>query len=197
MVSKQNPAILTSSSLDLAVARGAAYYGKVRKGLGIAIGGGTPRTYYLEVDVKDSSGAVVKKALTLLPRGSEEGASYEPEHLFRVLPNTPVAFHVLTSHVRLEDHQGDLVAIDENEMHRLPAIQTVLRFGRKQPGHEAQELIPVRLGIGLTAIGTLDLWLHSQQSDHKWTLEFQLRSASGQDHHGGKERAMKPMMPPI
>ena len=36
---------LSSASLDLAVARGAAYYGKARRGFGIAIGGGLPRTY--------------------------------------------------------------------------------------------------------------------------------------------------------
>ena len=52
---------LTSVSLDLAVARGAAYYGKVRRGFGVAIGGGLPRTYYLKIDVKDASGKLEAK----------------------------------------------------------------------------------------------------------------------------------------
>ena len=39
--------MLTNASLDLAVAFGAAYYGVVRRGGGIRIGGGTARSYYV------------------------------------------------------------------------------------------------------------------------------------------------------
>ena len=81
------PQELESYSLDLAVSRGAAYYGKARRGAGICIGGGAARGYYLAIDVQGQS-----KALTLLPRGSEEGSTYEPEQTFWVIPNTPVIF---------------------------------------------------------------------------------------------------------
>lgn len=177
---------LSSVSLDLAVARGAAYYGKVRRGLGVAIGGGLPRTYYLKIEVKEASGKMISKALTLLPRGSQEGRIFQPSHVFALRPNQPVAFHLLTSHVRLQDQEGDLVDIDPIEMQMLPSIQTILRFGRKQLQTQAEtELtLPVRLGIRLTAIGTVELWLDSQTSDHQWNLEFQLRSATGQDVSG-------------
>lgn len=173
---------LASVSLDLAVARGAAYYGKVRRGFGVAIGGGIPRTYYLKIDVKEASGQIKSQALTLLPRGSQEGKIFQPHQTFSLRPNLPVAFHLLTSHVRLEDKEGDLVEIDPIEMQLLPPIQTVLRFGRKQTT-EVGATLPVRLGIRLTAIGTVELWLESQTSEHQWTLEFQLRSATGQDPH--------------
>ncbi len=172
---------LSSASLDLAVARGAAYYGKVRRGLGVAIGGGLPRTYYLKIDVKDPSGHVKSQALTLLPRGSQEGREFHPAQTFALRPNTPVTFSLLTSHVRLQDQEGDLIDIDPIEMQALPPIQTILRFGRKQIQAETETTLPVRLGIRLTAIGTVELWLESQASEHKWTLEFQLRSATGQD----------------
>lgn len=170
----KSPKILPSSSLDLAVGYGAAYYGKVRQNLGgIKIGGGSPRSYYLGLN---------SKALTLLPRGTEEGASYEPQETFYVLPNTPVAFHLYTSHVRLHDVQGELIEIDTEKMHLLPPIHTLLRYGKKQQ-HEAQkEKIPVHLKVSLTAIGTLELWLESQNSEHRWALEFQVRTASGQDN---------------
>lgn len=172
---------LTSASLDLAVARGAAYYGKVRRGFGVVIGGGLPRTYYLKIDVKDSAGQIKSQALTLLPRSSQEGTVFQPKQLFALRPNMPVAFHLLTSHVRLEDQEGDLVDIDPMEMQALPPIQTILRFGRKQVNLESETTLPVRLGIRLTAIGTVELWLESQNSEHQWTLEFQLRSATGQE----------------
>lgn len=172
---------LSSSSLDLAVARGAAYYGKARRGLGVAIGGGLPRTYYLKIDVKDASGQFTSKAMTLLPRGSQEGRVFQSNQIFALRPNTPVAFHLLTSHVRLQDQEGDLIDIDPIEMQSLPPIQTILRFGRKQMQSDVESTIPVRLGIRFTAIGTVELWLESQTSEHKWQLEFQLRSATGQD----------------
>lgn len=172
---------LTSSSLDLAVARGAAYYGKVRRGFGVAIGGGLPRTYYLKIDVKEASGQVTSKGLTLLPRGSQEGRVFQPAQTFALRPNTPIAFHLMTSHTRLHDQEGDLVEIDPIEMQALPPIQTILRFGRRQLESEPGLTLPVRLGIRLTAIGTVEIWLESQTSEHQWQLEFQLRSATGQD----------------
>lgn len=177
----KTPTMLASAGLDLAVARGAAYYGKARRGLGVAIGGGLPRTYYLKVDVKNEVGQFVHKALTVLPRGAEEGATFQSELNFMLRPNTPIVFHLLTSHVRLHDKPGDLVAIDEQEIQPLPPIQTILRFGRKHVTTDNQETIPVSLGLKLTAIGTLELWLQSKKTEHRWNLEFQLRAASGQD----------------
>src|SRR5262249_21686164 len=41
---------LQADDLDLAVARGAAYYGLVRRGRGIRIRGGTARAYYVGVE---------------------------------------------------------------------------------------------------------------------------------------------------
>lgn len=168
---------LSTVSLDLAVARGAAYYGKVRRGLGVRIGGGTARGYYLEVESQGQ-----RKALTLLPRGAEEWEKYEPDRLFLLKPNIPVSFHLYTSHVRLHDLQGDLVDIDPQEMHLLPPINTVLRYGKKQPQPDDSQKIPVHVQISLTAIGTLELWLKSIRTDHRWSLEFQLRTAAGQDN---------------
>jgi molecular chaperone DnaK (HSP70) len=172
---------LPSFNLDLAVARGAAYFGKARRGMGIKIGGGLPRSYYLAIDIKDKEGRIEKKALTLVPRGSEEGYFYEPQTTFFLTPNTPVSFQLVTSHSRLHDKAGELVEIDAETMHLLPSIQTILRFGKKQAAEASQEKIPVHLQVRLTEIGTLEIKLKSLKTDHTWELEFQLKSASGQD----------------
>lgn len=174
--------VLGSYNLDLAVARGAAYYGKARRGLGIRIGGGMARGYYLVLDTKDQQGLLVKKALTLLPRGTEEGAIFEPPMAFQLTPNTPVSFQLCTSHVRLHDTSGDLVDIDPREMQFLPPIHTILRFGRRQASEALQDKIPVHLQISLTPVGTLQIGLKSLKSEHTWKLEFQVRSVSGQDN---------------
>src|SRR5690606_8796301 len=146
---------LYSSSLDLAVACGAAYFGKARRGAGIRIGGGIPRGYYLEIDEG--------RVLTLLPRGSENVVS---EHTFSLLPNAPVSFQLYHSHTRLGDEPGSILLCEEEEMTPLPPIQTVLRFGSSH-----QERIPVKLLVQLTEIGTLELRLSSQISEHSWKLE--------------------------
>lgn len=154
--------ILPSSSLDLAVARGAAYYGRVRQGEGIRISGGSPRAYYLQIDENE--------VITLLPRGVEEGTELTSDKTFLLLPNTPVSFQLYHSHTRLGDQPGTLLPVEEEAMTPLPPIQTVLRFGTQQ-----QERIPVKLTLRLTEVGTLELWLQSECTVHRWKLEFQLR----------------------
>jgi len=161
---------LKSYSLDLAVARGASYYGKVRRGAGVAIGGGSARGFYLALTVQG-----VERALTLLPRGSEEGNAYESEQTFQVLPNTPVSFQVYSSHVRLRDAPGSLVELNPEQMQPLPPIHTLLRHGK------SNQKIPVHLAVELTAIGTLQLAIKAVNSPHQWALEFQLRTAEGQE----------------
>lgn len=178
---QQKLTLLTASHFDHAVARGAAYFGKVKQGMGIRIGGGSPRSYYLGIEVKDGSENKLQ-ALTLLPRGTEEGTSMQSERTFLTTPNTPVAFQLYTSHVRLDDQSGTIVPIIEEELHPLPPIHTILRYGK---AGESQQSIPVQLGIHLTAIGTLEVWLQSLKSEHRWQLEFQLRTATGQDHSMG------------
>lgn len=170
---------LTAPHFDHAVARGASYFGKVRRGLGVRISGGSPRAYYLGVGTQDSNDKSLQ-ALTLLARGTEEGASYTSEETFLATPNTPVSFHLYTSHTRLHDEPGQIVPIEQEEMHALPPIHTVLRYGKKSGENIAP--IPVKLGISLSDIGTLELWLQSQQSNHRWELEFQLRSVTGQEN---------------
>lgn len=172
---------LASYHLDLAVARGAAYYGKVRRGIGVKISGGAARGYYLGIDSETAEGALVRRAMTLLPRGSDEGATYEPEQTFFLRPNIPVSFQLYTSHVRLEDHSGDVVEVDPEQLQALPPIHTLLRFGKKKDFGEQSELIPVHLSVHLNAIGIVELKLKSQNTEHVWNLEFQLRTASGQE----------------
>lgn len=170
--------ILPSVSLDLAVARGAAYYGKVRRGLGVRIGGGSSRAYYLGVDIKSADGSLSPHALTILPLGSDEGSEYECEKIFSIRPNKPVAFHLYTSQVRLDDNKGDMIAIDLKELQSLPAIHTILRYGNKQ----TLDAVAAKLHVKMTALGTLELWLQSQKTNHRWTLEFQIRGADGQEN---------------
>jgi molecular chaperone DnaK (HSP70) len=178
----KSPELLPSQSLDLAVARGAAYYGRVRRGDGVKIGGGLPRGYYIGFATAEGPQDVRTRALTLLPRGAQEEESYECNHVFQLQPNKPIAFKLYTSHVRLNDASGDIVEINGEEFQQLPPIHTLLRFGRRQQGDNAVTSIPVHLAVKLNAIGILELWLKAVNSPHTWELQFQLRTATGQDN---------------
>lgn len=177
---EKNVRMLDGEHLDIAVARGAAYYGKVKNGLGVRIGGGSARGYYLAIQVEGQS-AAEKKVLTLLPRGVHEEATYEPNQTFLLTVNQPVLFHLFSSHVRLNDKEGDLIAFDPTEFQPMPPIQTILRFGKQQMRIDAHAKIPVHIRIRLTSIGIIELSLKSLKTEHSWKLEFQIKSASGHD----------------
>ena len=168
----RRPEILENSELDLAVARGAAYYSYVRStGSGVLVRGGLPRTYYIALgEARDGRFS----AVTLVPRGAEEGTAIEIDSdALQLVANRPVSFRLYSSLTRSADKLGDVVefAADDAELHAHSPLHAVIRFGKKAE----ERLIPVRLGARLTEIGTLETWCESKVSDNRWNLEFQLR----------------------
>ena len=175
------PILLTSPSLQHAVARGAAYYGLVRRGKGVRIHGGSARGYYVAVAgggdaAGDAAGAASDPltAVCLVRRGTEEGTSIELDRAFEAHVNRPVSFSIYSSSVR-SDANGDLITTERDALVPLPPIRTVLRFGKKT----GERRLPVRIGARLTEVGTLDLYCFSRETEHRWRLEFQLRDAGG------------------
>src|SRR5439155_1567949 len=85
--------VLEHASLDLSVARGAAYYALVRRGMGRRIGGGTAHAFYVGLESKDEP-----KALCLISRGQEEGQEVEISgRKFNLTLGWPVQFPLFTS----------------------------------------------------------------------------------------------------
>ncbi len=172
----RRPEILENNDLDLAVARGAAYYSYVRStGSGVLVRGGLPRTYYIGLgDVRDGKFS----AVCLVPRGAEEGASLEVDNgALQLVANRPVSFRLYSSLTRTEDKLGDVVefAADDAALHAHAPLHAVIRFGKKAE----ERLIPVKLGARLTEIGTLETWCESKIGDNRWRLEFALRKQAG------------------
>ena len=168
------PAILASVDLDLAVARGAAYYGLVRRGAGVRISGGAARAYYVGVapsgGISRSPDAVT--TLCLVQRGMQDGDEVEiGEPPLELITNRPVSFPLYASSTRLGDRAGQPVVAPRESLTELPPIRTVLRFGKKL---EARTL-PVHLLARLTEVGTIEIWCRSLTTDHRWRLQFQLR----------------------
>jgi len=179
LVEEQAPEarLLEGADLDLAVAKGAAYYGMVRKGNGVRIKGGTAASYY--VGVESAMPAVPGmppevEALCIAPFGMEEGTSETlPEDEFGLVIGEPVRFRFFASNTRREDQVG--MRLDywtDEELQELDEIEITL----PEEGRKAGEVVPVHLSAAVTEVGTLELHAVSQQDGHRWKIEFDVRA---------------------
>ena len=171
--------LLEGTDLDLAVARGAAYYGFVRKGKGVRIRGGTAAAYY--VGVESAMPAVPGmppeiQALCLAPFGMEEGTEAElPEDEFGLVVGEPVRFRFFASKTRREDKVGTRLNYwTDEELEELDEIEITLPVENHKPG----EIVPVHLCAAVTEVGTLELQAVSQLDSHRWNVEFDVRAGS-------------------
>lgn len=168
------PVVFENKKPELAVARGAAYFGLVRRGEGVRISAGLARSYYIGVETKGNE----MRALCLAPAGLREGQNVDLEsRTFNLLIRQPVEFPLYVSSRRTTDTPGELVDIDPLEMYSLPLIRTVLRSGKKMEAGT----VKVMLHVKLTEIGTLDLWCTETEGNRSWKLQFDVRSATRTD----------------
>lgn len=160
------PRVLDNHSVESAVARGAAYYGQVRRGIGVRIGAGSPRTYYIGLQSDHSP-----QGICILPAGVNEGTALPLlDREFFVLANRPVSFTLFSSRTR-HDAQGEVIALDQAGIDPLPPLVTMLRYGRRM----RERRINVSLRASFTEAGTLELWCESDDKQHRWRLQFELR----------------------
>lgn len=175
--------VLEHDSLEHAVARGAAWYGMVRHGMGRRIGGGAAHSFYVGLEVKRHE---EPKVLCLIPRGLEEGQTVElGSRTFNLMLGRPVQFALYTATSDRLVSSGDIVTLSE-DLHPLPPIHTVLKNAEGKTGQ-----VPVHLRALLTEIGTLELWCVSDASEERWRLEFELRGTAGP----AKETVIESMPP--
>jgi molecular chaperone DnaK (HSP70) len=179
-----SPTVLENRRLDLAVARGAGYYGMVRRGRGVRIRGGLAHSYYLGVQTADAT----TRAICLLPAGVEEGQRVDlPDRRFELLIRQPVEFPLHYSGTRTTDKPGELVAVDPEQLTALPPIRTVLSSGRSTSAASVQVVLHAKL----TEIGTLEIWCAEVGGQRTWRLHFDVRAASqagAARHEGAAER---------
>ena len=170
------PKILSNEVMSSAVAIGAAYYGRVRRGAGLRVKAGSAWTYY--IGMRSEHGI---KAVCVLPSGTNEGTTLPLlDREFSVLTNRPVSFHLYSSTIRHDAH-GGIADLDPEEVHRHAPLVTLLRYGKKLQQME----LAVRLSVSFTEVGTLELWCESVSSPHRWRLQFELRrEASATDQSG-------------
>jgi hypothetical protein len=166
--------VLDAPDLDHAVARGAAYYGMARRGRGVRIRSGAPRSYY--VGIESAMPAVPGmpaplKALCVVPFGMEEGTSAALADLeFGLVVGEPAEFRFLSSTIRKSDPVGSLIEDWGDDLEELSPLEVTLPIDGKRDG-----AVPVTLESHVTEIGTLELWCVARDRSNRWKLELNIR----------------------
>ncbi len=162
---------LAGADLDQAVAKGAAYYGLVRRGKGVRIRGGTARAYYIGVETAMPAVPGMPqpiKALCVTPFGMEEGTEADiPQQEFGLVVGEEAEFRFLGSTVRRDDKPGVLIDDWDGQIDELTPVRVTLdgKAGR----------VTVHLHSKVTEVGQLELWCYSKDGKQKWKLEFSVR----------------------
>ena len=175
--------VLPKEQMQLAVAKGATYCHLVREGKGLQIKGGSARSYYISLLVDGMESDSQKLAwLCILPQhASVEEYQEVRRHTLEIAINQPVQFEVRASSIRMQDHLGDIIQLEQEELDRdftkLPPIQTFLGIDSNQLPKKAKTL-GIQLRAKLNEIGTLSLVCVNHQLKEEWRLEFLIRESA-------------------
>ncbi len=165
------PRVLENENPEAAVALGAAFYGKLRQDAAAArrllIRAGSARSYYIGVAAEDGA----RRAVCVIPKGTEEGTRFELDHEFSVLSNQPAAFTLYSSIDRADTVGTVIDEVDGPEVRRHAPLVTAFRYGKRS----RKVPLAVRLSAAFTETGTLELWCRADDTGHRWRLAFNLR----------------------
>jgi molecular chaperone DnaK (HSP70) len=170
--------LLDGANLDLAVARGAAYYGHIASsGRGVRIRGGTAQSYYVGVESNMPAIPGMEppiSALCLAPFGMEEGTEVTLEGLeLGLVVGEAVRLRFFGSSVRRGDAVGSMLDFwGPEELVELQEIELNLPAA----GRAAGEVVPVTLQARVTDIGTLELNAVPVGGTERWKVEFDVRA---------------------
>jgi Hsp70 protein len=169
---------LRGIELDLAVAKGASFYGRTRvTQKGIRIKAGAARSYYIGLESSMPAVPGFKppiKALCVVPQGMQEGSELLIEGRdFGLLTGQPAEFRFYSSPVRSGDQPGQILPDAERELEETSLLEINLP---PLPDFPAGQVVPVQINSVVTELGTLELWMKHMNSDRRWKVEFEVRT---------------------
>ena len=170
------PRVLAGNTeYDLAVARGAAYYGHARQGKGIRIRGGSPRGYYVGIAPTGPAVPGAQRPLRQLcvaPLGMEEGTELEvPAPAIGLVTGAEAQFRFFSTTTRRDPVGTLMIASPDNDLDETDTLAATLPAAE----NGVAGYVPVRFLTRLTELGILELWCVSTVSDKRWKLEFCVR----------------------
>jgi hypothetical protein len=171
------PLELENTDPDLAVARGAALFGKSLHRKTERIAAGAARAVFLEV-LKERSPELGNRArpalVCVLPRGAFSEQRFDITGVpLEVHTNRRARFQAYCSARHDRCKAGDIVDWSEEEFHSLPPLETIINLADPAPSNT----LPVTLVASANDLGLLHVSCVS--ADHRikqsWPLEFNLR----------------------
>ncbi|MDQ3003538.1 MAG: hsp70 family protein, partial [Fibrobacterota bacterium] len=179
----RDPVILENRELDLAVARGAAMYGRnLALGLKAHISAGSGHGYYLEAAAQEKQDA--RYLISILPLGTESERTQTIAKLdLRLALNRPIEFRLYDSTHRSEDRAGNILKHDADVFRELPPLRTVARLDAAQARALGSQDVAVGIQAVMNSLGLLQVHLVSTDKrihpPARWELEFDMRALGG------------------
>jgi hypothetical protein len=173
------PLALENTDPDLAVARGAALYGKLLHRRTERIEAGAARAVFLEVLRRTPEAAEQRRPslVCVLPRGASSDQRFEITGLpLEVQTNRLARFRAYYSTRDDTSKAGEIADWSEEDHHPLPPLETVINVTDSASGTTANTL-PVTLIASANELGLLQVSCVSADPSirQRWPLEFDLR----------------------
>jgi molecular chaperone DnaK (HSP70) len=174
----RRPRVLENARPEMAVAAGAAFYGRLlndpEAAARLLIRAGSARAYYVGVAGEGSPpSAASALAVCVIPRGTQEGTTYSLDHEFAISVNQPLAFPLYSTTQRFDAVDAVVRLGEGDDLHAHAPLVASFRYGKRSRKVDLR----VRLEAAFTETGTLELWCQSTSTDHRWRLAFNLRKA--------------------
>jgi molecular chaperone DnaK (HSP70) len=189
------PIELENAEPDLAVARGAARFGKLLHGQSRRIAAGAARAVFLQVQtVRDEQ--KTPALVCVLPRNATAEQVFDIDLPgLGVRTDRPVSFQAWSSTRHGRCRAGDVLSEDVEAFHGLPPLQTIIRTADGQGGSDRS--VPVRLAAKLNALGLLQISCVSTDPSlqQSWPLEFNLRPQEQSNAGSGGQPEALPVEP--
>jgi molecular chaperone DnaK (HSP70) len=176
----RSPLALENADPDLAVARGAALFGRSIHRNAEHIEAGAARSVFLEVlseQPRDNGGQARRSLVCVLPRGASSQQRFDIAGLpLEVRTNHPVRFQAYSSTRDDSSNAGDIVDWNEPEFNALPPLATIIKVADPAPDATTNTL-PVTLTANANELGLLQVACVSADDRirQSWPLEFDLR----------------------
>ena len=174
------PLALENADPDLAVARGAALFGKSVHCNAEHIEAGAARSVFLEVlseQSRENAGQVRRSLVCVLPRGASSQQRFDITGLpLEVRTNHPARFQAYSSTRDDGSKAGESVDWNEQEFYALPPLATIIKVADPAPDVSTNTL-PVTLTANANELGLLQVACVSADDRirQSWPLEFDLR----------------------
>jgi molecular chaperone DnaK (HSP70) len=175
------PVSLENPEPDLAVARGAARFGKLVQARAQRIEAGAAQAIFLQAHRGAATAASANgdghALVCVLPQGAPTEKTYAITDLdLQLRVNVPVRFQTYSSPRSDARTPGAIVAWNDRDFHALAPLETSLKAS-----DGLHETLPVQLTARVSELGRLEISCVSTDPNvhGSWPLEFNLRAADG------------------